>query len=576
MGVARRAPVEVLVRSPGQKEAATQPVSFETDRPLDEHHQVLLCKGNKVGNIGSVVLGCPRSFHVLPGGRVSCDLRPAVEVVNSRLQKIEAAGQEPAGAQRNGALRSALGVLLRSARSSTCFAEEVIAQDGIQMLFDALVLSAAGDERYRVQVSLTRREHAIEPLEFPEGPSPSELAASCLGELLQYENGVAWCEQCSEQDFVGNAEVFDTLLRGALRNDEGSASTTPQAFLRLSLFLLVTQPNSSIQGVHMAATKSGDNLYKLLVEACLERHAAWRSTAATALVAAILEVAESVSHLKGAVQVALLRAADHEDARDFVEELLQQNVLARRSCWVQQVLADPLATGSQAACGALETEAANCYAKALGRRLKLSTAEEPRRVLMLQNRIRRLEEELRRTHLAMQKLSRLVDLGEHSFLQDNLEVVVRTGWDSVQWERGYTALHYAAEAVESQDVVEMLCHLATNLQSPDYEGLSPAARARRVGRNEIAQLIDGVHLEREGRTNGLRRQEALVLRRHQLQFVQEKPDRQGTWPRSPQGSARRARSMISFSDQAESMLPPRPVVRDFPRSTATILLRIHT
>jgi len=141
----------------------------------------------------------------------------------------------------------------------------------------------------------------------------------------------------------------------------------------------------------------------------------------------------------------------------------------------------------------------------------------------------------------MRKMSSLADLGEHPFLQDNLEVVVRTGWDSVLWERGYTALHYAAEAVESQDVVEMLCHLATNLQSLDYEGLSPADCARRVGRDEVAQLIDSVQLEREERAHGLRRQEASALRRHQLQFEvpiepAEAPPathRQGTWPEAP-------------------------------------------
>merc|ERR1711956_205141 len=122
----------------------------------------------------------------------------------------------------------------------------------------------------------------------PAGPSPSELAASCLGELLRYENGVAWCEQCSEQAFLGNAEVFfDALLRGVLRDAEGSGSTMPQAFLRLSLFFLLTLPNSSIQAIHMAATKSGDNLYRQLVKEFVQS-----SVAATALVAAILEVVE--------------------------------------------------------------------------------------------------------------------------------------------------------------------------------------------------------------------------------------------------------------------------------------------
>eukprot|EP00929_Paragymnodinium_shiwhaense_P067325 TRINITY_DN3389_c0_g1_i2.p1 TRINITY_DN3389_c0_g1~~TRINITY_DN3389_c0_g1_i2.p1 ORF type:complete len:1660 (-),score=346.41 TRINITY_DN3389_c0_g1_i2:293-5272(-) len=116
---------------------------------------------------------------------------------------------------------------------------------------------------------------------------------------------------------------------------------------------------------------------------------------------------------------------------------------------------------------------------------------------MLEDRLRKTQEALRRTHLAMCKMAYMVEFPSVPTLKSSIEAITRYGFDGVVWDRGYSLLHFAAASVVDINIVELICHLATDMHVRDDDGLSPSDYARKAGRPEVAELIKQIELQRE-------------------------------------------------------------------------------
>jgi len=126
---------------------------------------------------------------------------------------------------------------------------------------------------------------------------------------------------------------------------------------------------------------------------------------------------------------------------------------------------------------------------------------------VLSKRKMKVEYELRKMHQAMSKMVDFVDVRD-DLVNQSLNAIIRFGWDSVNWQRGYTALHFAAECSDDHDLVELLAVLATDFNCRDEDGFRPLDYARKQERKKNVHVLEKL---RERTVRERRAQDALNL-----------------------------------------------------------------
>jgi hypothetical protein len=78
----------------------------------------------------------------------------------------------------------------------------------------------------------------------------------------------------------------------------------------------------------------------------------------------------------------------------------------------------------------------------------------------------------------MCKLVEMIDAG-NPLVNQSMRAVIKYGWDSIHWQRGYSILHFAAECLNNPDIVELLALLANDMSARDNSGKRPLDYARK-------------------------------------------------------------------------------------------------
>ncbi|CAD7935682.1 unnamed protein product [Amoebophrya sp. A25] len=107
----------------------------------------------------------------------------------------------------------------------------------------------------------------------------------------------------------------------------------------------------------------------------------------------------------------------------------------------------------------------------------------------MDDRRRKVEADLRRMHQAMCKMVELVDV-ENALVNQSLRAIVRYGWDSIHWQKGYTCLHFAAECMDAPNVVELLALLAKDMNERDATGKRPLDYARKEKKQANVDVLE--------------------------------------------------------------------------------------
>eukprot|EP00392_Amoebophrya_sp_AT5.2_P015633 g15848.t1 len=113
----------------------------------------------------------------------------------------------------------------------------------------------------------------------------------------------------------------------------------------------------------------------------------------------------------------------------------------------------------------------------------------------IETRRRKLENDLRHYHLVMVKMVELIVL-EHSHVYESLKAIVKFGWDSMKWRRGYTVLHFVAECLDDARIVELFALLATDMNSRDSSGKRALDYARKERMSENVRVLEKVRKQK--------------------------------------------------------------------------------
>lgn len=104
-------------------------------------------------------------------------------------------------------------------------------------------------------------------------------------------------------------------------------------------------------------------------------------------------------------------------------------------------------------------------------------------------RRRKVESEMRKAHQIMCKMVELVDV-DNPLVNQSVRAIVKYGWDSIHWQKGYTCLHFAAECMDAPGVVELLALLAKDMNEKDETGKRPLDYARKENRTGNIEVLE--------------------------------------------------------------------------------------
>ncbi|CAJ1457693.1 unnamed protein product [Effrenium voratum] len=432
-----------------------RPVQLEKEKPLqeqlekicrlnnvsydeDENFKVLVVKCWLAGLEFRVVLGSESDFEALPR-RTTYHLCHGNEVAKLQLQHI-------AEAEDFRMLRVTLQVLLQSIKDNASFAEEVINQRGIEQLLEALCVWTPSEDS---ELSPAPNEGEV-----------WELCALAVAELLHYELAEKVCQENESEIF--RQEIFEVLVRLMLGGAKASWA--------LTLLLLTYQPAPALRSLHGVCGNGG---YQALVMAAAGDENEWLTGAATVL-------------------LKVLRAALQELPRDPLAQQVEQ-ALEALECGLaplphaalQPLLEDLLGASFLCRCAQLQRAAFAEASNRLEGQAKHQANQE--------QRLRRLEDELRRAHLAMNKMLAFVDVGDHPVMVKSLQDIVRHGFENCPWPQNHTALHYAAQYMEDPRLLSLLCALASPeaLAARDDTGRTAADYARAGQKPQLLRVLEG-------------------------------------------------------------------------------------
>lgn len=486
VAVSRR---EILVRFPGRE--ALENACFEAERPLSVQLQgfcalrgipeldrnddcfVLAVAGQNFQDDSTcAVVGDFGTLASLPLNS-ACSVLSGIQIAGQLLSRIRGASPSCRNSLSN--LHCAAQDLLQSIQGNSWFAEEIIAQDGVQILFDALLDAHLAGSQEDIALEIT------------------DIVSACIGELLQYENGVASCEMTAEETLTPDS--FAILLWAMMADwPRGLTMLHPRAVLALLLSMLIEFPIIAVARIHHAACYSSveNSMYSKLVIA-IDEPDDWRSGAAIALLCALFDAAEDTRQMADHVRVAVMTAAKEskDDVAHFLQSLADQKHI-RQTCWTRQLLADVSGATSQARSNKIGFSRPEERAHASQDALPIEDN-------VWRMRTQKLEDQVRRMNQAMRKMAKLVDVGPHPVIKQSLQAICRFGFDSVKWKDGCTALHYAARYVDDLDIVELCCLLSPNPDARDDKGRTPMDYANAAGKEDVALLIGDARFKQEER-----------------------------------------------------------------------------
>ncbi|CAE7209347.1 unnamed protein product, partial [Symbiodinium natans] len=311
----------------------------------------------------------------------------------------------------------------------------------------------------------------------------ASLALLC--ELFQHYNSDAfsdWLEEFHDIKELG-PDLFHRLLASLFPSDEDidpRRASTQKACLGVLLFLLQeTDAGASVahEVLQRIRPDKDDSLYTILVssigseddEDCDD----FQAHAAHLIILSLLGAAKEDKKLQAQIVEALQGANSDIQARG-----LQLSTDLKASF-------DHLLVSYLGAC----TEVASSSLAGAGR--------GPEKLSKLESEIEHLEKlnsqlkvQLRQQHAAMHRMADFVSIESDPVVEQALEGIIRLGWDSLNWKRGYTMLHYCAECVEEPTVVELIGLLATDVDRKDDNGFRPIDYARQTGREPIIQMLE--------------------------------------------------------------------------------------
>ncbi|CAD7958096.1 unnamed protein product [Amoebophrya sp. A25] len=115
----------------------------------------------------------------------------------------------------------------------------------------------------------------------------------------------------------------------------------------------------------------------------------------------------------------------------------------------------------------------------------------------VETRRRKLEADNRRYHLLTVKMAELIHFDNQPVhVLDSLRQVVKFGWDSMHWRRGYTVLHFASECLDDSRLVELFALLATDMSARDASGRRALDYARRERKTYNVGVLEKVRKQK--------------------------------------------------------------------------------
>ncbi|CAD7963989.1 unnamed protein product, partial [Amoebophrya sp. A120] len=171
------------------------------------------------------------------------------------------------------------------------------------------------------------------------------------------------------------------------------------------------------------------------------------------------------------------------------ELLLRQQELdpVRKSEFLNQVLLLNLVDAS------VEQELIEYRQKCTAERNEIDLLKQ--QLKRIETRRRKLENDLRHYHLVMVKMVELISL-EHAHVYESLKAIVKFGWDSMKWRRGYTVLHFVAECLDDARIVELFALLATDMNGRDASGKRALDYARKERMTENVRVLEKVRKQK--------------------------------------------------------------------------------
>jgi len=311
-------------------------------------------------------------------------------------------------------------------------------------------------------------------------PAVVEAAMSCFCTLLDHclEGSKDWLQRHQE---LLSLSLFVQLFAVLFPGTENGQ--TPRACLAACIFLLRNFPSCARHAAQAGSGSAGKEdtaaFPRIIAALGGETDNDFQASASSAVLCALAGAVADDEGLGLEVRDSLATYGLDEDE---VDALFCRS--SRESHLIEMLLATSM--GAYA-------ELAKDEHRRLGRSGQASLLEE---VLELRDRrneledvIKRLESDLQQRHFATQAMLPFVRVNS-ALVEQSLEPLVSHGWDSVDWRKNYTLLHFAAECLDDPNVVQLVGSFSTDLESRDDAGMRPIDYARRNPCKEIAKVLE--------------------------------------------------------------------------------------
>eukprot|EP00927_Polykrikos_kofoidii_P036749 TRINITY_DN31019_c0_g1_i1.p1 TRINITY_DN31019_c0_g1~~TRINITY_DN31019_c0_g1_i1.p1 ORF type:complete len:1445 (-),score=265.07 TRINITY_DN31019_c0_g1_i1:120-4454(-) len=309
-----------------------------------------------------------------------------------------------------------------------------------------------------------------------------ELAMRTMCELLQHRKAKGWIEENEFNGVVHKlfAKIFPLLFPSSEAAEVGIRDDYPRACLAVLVFLLFSFPEFA-QIAHDVAKSvprddtESESFYRRLMS-CIDADSSdFFSNCALGFLSVLVTVSEGDAKLLESIRAEIIDLVGSADGNELFRQCTCADYL------MDQVIACNLATIAGCAHGVESGGSENQTAK-------IDTLE--RKNKMLTEGLRRMQEEVRKKQRTLNYIVRYVKVESSDLVDQSLEAIVKTGWDSINWSKNYTLFHYVAERVQDPGVAELVGLLATNLESKDDKGKRPIDYAREAGHKGVIQVIE--------------------------------------------------------------------------------------
>ncbi|CAD7963983.1 unnamed protein product [Amoebophrya sp. A120] len=354
------------------------------------------------------------------------------------------------------------------------FASEVISLKGIRVLFNALV-----------NVQKTENVQLMERI--------VGVIIGILTILLQFEAGIVW----TEKELMLDEDLLESLvcvLFGKMRS-------------KANISLLKTMGSRDVRYTLNTRKLASAFLCTMLqqfhkdVPLALNKAFMRQPDATVSSYYSMMVELSSEDPLYNLVLVVFLFLVEQDDVKQQIFKYLDSELAgAETNKWKKRANApanskkmlveDSLLSSLATACAETERLELSGGQGGGGLATGADSIENLKQTLRkMDERRRKVEADLRKAHQAMCKMVELVDV-DNALVNQSLRAIVRYGWDSIHWQKGYTCLHFAAECMEAPNVVELLALLAKDMNERDATGKRPLDYARKERKQANVEVLE--------------------------------------------------------------------------------------